>query len=145
MWCVCSPMPHLSLRASRTSPTFVLLMLVLCHWTHLWQMWRNPCSGVKWSRSGRFSVVLGCTETDDQFSVFPPLCSCTQIYSPDHTSSSFPSNPSTPVGSPSPLTATAGAASTGTVVTAASAQSGRPGTAPAFGSLAYILSDDSRL
>uniref|UniRef100_A0A674NT11 Transcription factor 12 n=1 Tax=Takifugu rubripes TaxID=31033 RepID=A0A674NT11_TAKRU len=41
------------------------------------------------------------------------------IYSPDHTSSSFPSNPSTPVGSPSPLTAPAGAASTGTVVTAA--------------------------
>uniref|UniRef100_A0A3B5LVE4 Transcription factor 12 n=1 Tax=Xiphophorus couchianus TaxID=32473 RepID=A0A3B5LVE4_9TELE len=37
------------------------------------------------------------------------------IYSPDHTSSSFPSNPSTPVGSPSPLTATAGAASAGTV------------------------------
>uniref|UniRef100_A0A3Q4BM35 BHLH domain-containing protein n=1 Tax=Mola mola TaxID=94237 RepID=A0A3Q4BM35_MOLML len=33
------------------------------------------------------------------------------IYSPDHTSSSFPSNPSTPMGSPSPLTATAGAAS----------------------------------
>nr|XP_029497418.1 transcription factor 12 isoform X5 [Oncorhynchus nerka] len=32
------------------------------------------------------------------------------IYSPDHTSSSFPSNPSTPVGSPSPLTCTAGAA-----------------------------------
>ncbi|XP_075821419.1 transcription factor 12 isoform X2 [Microtus pennsylvanicus] len=28
------------------------------------------------------------------------------IYSPDHTSSSFPSNPSTPVGSPSPLTGT---------------------------------------
>uniref|UniRef100_H3CVB0 Transcription factor 12 n=1 Tax=Tetraodon nigroviridis TaxID=99883 RepID=H3CVB0_TETNG len=50
------------------------------------------------------------------------------IYSPDHTSSSFPSNPSTPVGSPSPLTATAGAASTGTVVTAASTQCGRPGT-----------------
>uniref|UniRef100_A0A672IRC8 BHLH domain-containing protein n=1 Tax=Salarias fasciatus TaxID=181472 RepID=A0A672IRC8_SALFA len=40
------------------------------------------------------------------------------IYSPDHTSSSFPSNPSTPVGSPSPLTATAGAGSAGTVVTA---------------------------
>ncbi|KAL6461441.1 hypothetical protein MHYP_G00295850 [Metynnis hypsauchen] len=36
------------------------------------------------------------------------------IYSPDHTSSSFPSNPSTPVGSPSPLTAQAGAASAGT-------------------------------
>uniref|UniRef100_A0A8C8E1R9 Transcription factor 12 n=1 Tax=Oryzias sinensis TaxID=183150 RepID=A0A8C8E1R9_9TELE len=31
------------------------------------------------------------------------------IYSPDHTSSSFPSNPSTPVGSPSPLTAAASA------------------------------------
>ncbi|XP_012657247.1 transcription factor 12 [Otolemur garnettii] len=29
-----------------------------------------------------------------------------KIYSPDHTSSSFPSNPSTPVGSPSPLTGT---------------------------------------
>uniref|UniRef100_A0A672M410 Transcription factor 12-like n=1 Tax=Sinocyclocheilus grahami TaxID=75366 RepID=A0A672M410_SINGR len=40
------------------------------------------------------------------------------IYSPDHTSSSFPSNPSTPVGSPSPLTAQAGAGTAGTVVTA---------------------------
>ncbi|XP_045887886.1 transcription factor 12 isoform X4 [Micropterus dolomieu] len=50
------------------------------------------------------------------------------IYSPDHTSSSFPSNPSTPVGSPSPLTATAGAASAGTVVNAAGTPSGRPGT-----------------
>ncbi|XP_058636946.1 transcription factor 12 isoform X10 [Onychostoma macrolepis] len=36
------------------------------------------------------------------------------IYSPDHTSSSFPSNPSTPVGSPSPLTAQAGAGTAGT-------------------------------
>uniref|UniRef100_M4AIS5 Transcription factor 12 n=1 Tax=Xiphophorus maculatus TaxID=8083 RepID=M4AIS5_XIPMA len=44
------------------------------------------------------------------------------IYSPDHTSSSFPSNPSTPVGSPSPLTATAGAASAGTVWPRASGQ-----------------------
>uniref|UniRef100_A0A1A8S127 Transcription factor 12 n=1 Tax=Nothobranchius rachovii TaxID=451742 RepID=A0A1A8S127_9TELE len=50
------------------------------------------------------------------------------IYSPDHTSSSFPSNPSTPVRSPSPLTATAGSASAGTVVTAAGPPSGRPGT-----------------
>ncbi|XP_061526610.1 transcription factor 12 isoform X2 [Phycodurus eques] len=50
------------------------------------------------------------------------------IYSPDHTSSSFPSNPSTPVGSPSPLRATAGAGSSGTVVTAAGTPSGRPGT-----------------
>ncbi|XP_034045791.1 transcription factor 12 isoform X3 [Thalassophryne amazonica] len=50
------------------------------------------------------------------------------IYSPDHTSSSFPSNPSTPVGSPSPLTATAGAASAGTVVTAAGTPSGRAGS-----------------
>ncbi|KAM4593758.1 transcription factor 12 isoform 4-T5 [Odontesthes bonariensis] len=50
------------------------------------------------------------------------------IYSPDHTSSSFASNPSTPVGSPSPLTATAGAASAGTVVAAAGTPSGRPGT-----------------
>ncbi|XP_077374680.1 transcription factor 12 isoform X2 [Festucalex cinctus] len=50
------------------------------------------------------------------------------IYSPDHTSSSFPSNPSTPVGSPSPLTATAGTGSAGTVVTAAGTPSGRPGT-----------------
>ncbi|XP_076874140.1 transcription factor 12 [Brachyhypopomus gauderio] len=47
------------------------------------------------------------------------------IYSPDHTSSSFPSNPSTPVGSPSPLTR--GAASAGTVVTA-SGPSGRAAT-----------------
>ncbi|XP_068431623.1 transcription factor 12 isoform X2 [Clinocottus analis] len=50
------------------------------------------------------------------------------IYSPDHTSSSFPSNPSTPVGSPSPLAATAGAASAGSVVTAAGPRSGKPGT-----------------
>ncbi|CAL9701851.1 unnamed protein product [Knipowitschia caucasica] len=52
------------------------------------------------------------------------------IYSPDHTSTSFPSNPSTPVGSPSPLTATAGAASTGTVVTAAGSTTGRQSTNP---------------
>ncbi|KTG45508.1 hypothetical protein cypCar_00004909 [Cyprinus carpio] len=50
-----------------------------------------------------------------------------QIYSPDHTSSSFPSNPSTPVGSPSPLTAQAGAGAAGTVVTA-SGPTGRAGT-----------------
>ncbi|XP_033839992.1 transcription factor 12 isoform X3 [Periophthalmus magnuspinnatus] len=50
------------------------------------------------------------------------------IYSPDHTSSSFPSNPSTPVGSPSPLTAPAGTASAGTVVTATGTTTGRPGT-----------------
>ncbi len=52
-----------------------------------------------------------------------------QIYSPDHTSSSFPSNPSTPVGSPSPLTAQAGAGTAGTVVTA-SGLTGRAGRAP---------------
>uniref|UniRef100_A0A8C2CCA1 Transcription factor 12 n=1 Tax=Cyprinus carpio TaxID=7962 RepID=A0A8C2CCA1_CYPCA len=52
-----------------------------------------------------------------------------QIYSPDHTSSSFPSNPSTPVGSPSPLTAQAGAGTAGTVVTA-SGPTGRAGRAP---------------
>ncbi|XP_064169218.1 transcription factor 12-like isoform X2 [Anguilla rostrata] len=34
------------------------------------------------------------------------------IYSPDHTNSSFPSNPSTPVGSPSPLAGAAGAPGT---------------------------------
>lgn len=36
-----------------------------------------------------------------------PVCSlliCCKIYSPDHTSSSFPSSSSTPVRSPSPLT-----------------------------------------
>lgn len=79
--------------------------------------------------SGHSSILLQI------IGIVPPLCSFPQIYSPDHTSSSFPSNPSTPVGSPSPLTATAGAAPTGTGVTAATAQSGRPGTAPAFGSL----------
>lgn len=59
------------------------------------------------------------------------FCRCVpclyQIYSPDHTSSSFPSNPSTPVGSPSPLTATAGAASAGAAVTSAGTPSGRSG------------------
>ncbi|XP_072320960.1 transcription factor 12 isoform X2 [Eucyclogobius newberryi] len=52
------------------------------------------------------------------------------IYSPDHTSSSFPSNSSTPVASPSPLTATAGTASAGTVLTATGTTTGRPGTNP---------------
>lgn len=78
---------------------------------------------------------------NDKFCIFFPLLSfISQIYSPDHTSSSFPSNPSTPVGSPSPLTATAGAASTGTVVTAASTQCGRPGRVPPFPSVTYVLS-----
>lgn len=61
------------------------------------------------------------------------VASSHQIYSPDHTSSSFPSNPSTPVGSPSPLTATAGAASAGTVVTSAGTPSGRSGRAQSLG------------
>lgn len=60
-----------------------------------------------------------------------------QIYSPDHTSSSLPSNPSTPVGSPSPLAATAGAASAGTVVTAAGTPSGRPGRPPPLDLISY--------
>uniref|UniRef100_A0A8B9J8S7 Transcription factor 12 n=1 Tax=Astyanax mexicanus TaxID=7994 RepID=A0A8B9J8S7_ASTMX len=65
-------------------------------------------------------------------SVSPRLCHANgieSIYSPDHTSSSFPSNPSTPVGSPSPLTAQAGAASSGTVVTT-SGPAGRAGKSP---------------
>ncbi|KAJ3593052.1 hypothetical protein NHX12_005390 [Muraenolepis orangiensis] len=49
------------------------------------------------------------------------------IYSPDRTSNSFPSNPSTPMGSPSPLTTTAGSGSVDTVVSAATTPSGRPG------------------
>lgn len=36
-------------------------------------------------------------------SLSPPLLVYCQIYSPDHTSSSFPSSSSTPVRSPSPL------------------------------------------
>ncbi|XP_072236625.1 transcription factor 12 isoform X3 [Leuresthes tenuis] len=68
-------------------------------------------------------TVTGSSQTGDALGK-----ALASIYSPDHTSSSFPSNPSTPVGSPSPLTATAGAASAGTVVTAAGTPSGRPGT-----------------
>ncbi|XP_053720945.1 transcription factor 12 isoform X9 [Synchiropus splendidus] len=60
------------------------------------------------------------------------------IYSPDHTSSSFPSNPSTPVGSPSPLTATAGATSAGTNQWARS--SGQTPTSPNFENSLHSLS-----
>uniref|UniRef100_A0A3B3Z217 BHLH domain-containing protein n=1 Tax=Poecilia mexicana TaxID=48701 RepID=A0A3B3Z217_9TELE len=56
----------------------------------------NSVDGVMGKYGSAPGLTLGC------------LSSYFQIYSPDHTSSSFPSNPSTPVGSPSPLTATAG-------------------------------------
>lgn len=45
--CLLPHMPHLSLRAFRTSPTFVRLMLVLYLQTHLGQILRNSCSDVK--------------------------------------------------------------------------------------------------
>uniref|UniRef100_A0A8C2ARU4 Transcription factor 12 n=1 Tax=Cyprinus carpio TaxID=7962 RepID=A0A8C2ARU4_CYPCA len=60
------------------------------------------------------------------------------IYSPDHTSSSFPSNPSTPVGSPSPLTAQAGAGAAGTVVTA-SGPTGRAVSVHIYIIYAYVV------
>ncbi|XP_008335180.1 transcription factor 12 isoform X1 [Cynoglossus semilaevis] len=80
----------------------------------------NTAEGVMVA-AGRGNVT-GSSQTGDALGK-----ALASIYSPDHTSSSFPSNPSTPVGSPSPLTATAGAASAGTVVTAAGTPSARPG------------------
>ncbi|XP_058485500.1 transcription factor 12 isoform X2 [Solea solea] len=67
--------------------------------------------------------VTGSSQTGDALGK-----ALASIYSPDHTSSSFPSNPSTPAASPSPLTATGGAASAATVVTAAGSTSARAGT-----------------
>ncbi|XP_040021179.1 transcription factor 12 isoform X2 [Gasterosteus aculeatus] len=67
--------------------------------------------------------VAGSSQTGDALGK-----ALASIYSPDHTSSSFPSNPSTPMGSPSPLAATAGAASASSVAAAAGPPSGRPGT-----------------
>uniref|UniRef100_A0A3Q2TKV4 Transcription factor 12 n=1 Tax=Fundulus heteroclitus TaxID=8078 RepID=A0A3Q2TKV4_FUNHE len=57
------------------------------------------------SADGVMGTTTGSSQTGDALGK-----ALASIYSPDHTSSSFPSNPSTPVGSPSPLTATAGAA-----------------------------------
>uniref|UniRef100_A0A8C2CQ75 Transcription factor 12 n=1 Tax=Cyprinus carpio TaxID=7962 RepID=A0A8C2CQ75_CYPCA len=53
----------------------------------------NPAEGV-------MGNATGSSQTGDALGK-----ALASIYSPDHTSSSFPSNPSTPVGSPSPLTA----------------------------------------
>ncbi|XP_029426549.1 transcription factor 12 isoform X7 [Nannospalax galili] len=50
---------------------------------------------------GTRSTAAGSSQTGDALGK-----ALASIYSPDHTSSSFPSNPSTPVGSPSPLTGT---------------------------------------
>ncbi|XP_026175525.1 transcription factor 12 isoform X3 [Mastacembelus armatus] len=80
----------------------------------------NTADGVM--AAGNRGNATGSSQTGDALGK-----ALASIYSPDHTSSSFPSNPSTPVGSPSPLTATASAASAGTVVTAAGTPSGRPG------------------
>ncbi|XP_074522153.1 transcription factor 12 isoform X2 [Halichoeres trimaculatus] len=82
----------------------------------------NTADGVMAAAANRGNAT-GSSQTGDALGK-----ALASIYSPDHTSSSFPSNPSTPVGSPSPLTATAGAASAGTVVTASNTPSGRPGT-----------------
>uniref|UniRef100_A0A3B3II79 Transcription factor 12 n=1 Tax=Oryzias latipes TaxID=8090 RepID=A0A3B3II79_ORYLA len=81
----------------------------------------NSADGVM--AAGNRGATTGSSQTGDALGK-----ALASIYSPDHTSSSFPSNPSTPVGSPSPLTAAASAASGGTVVTAAGTPSGRPGT-----------------
>uniref|UniRef100_A0A3P9QJN7 Transcription factor 12 n=1 Tax=Poecilia reticulata TaxID=8081 RepID=A0A3P9QJN7_POERE len=76
----------------------------------------NSVDGVMAANRG---TTTGSSQTGDALGK-----ALASIYSPDHTSSSFPSNPSTPVGSPSPLTA--GAASAGTVVSAAGTPSARP-------------------
>ncbi|XP_061077953.1 transcription factor 12-like isoform X6 [Conger conger] len=64
------------------------------------------------------------------------------IYSPDHTSSSFPSNPSTPGGSPSPLAGAAGAAGTpGTTGTNQwSRTAGQTPSSPSYESSLHSLS-----
>uniref|UniRef100_A0A8C2CP78 Transcription factor 12 n=1 Tax=Cyprinus carpio TaxID=7962 RepID=A0A8C2CP78_CYPCA len=80
----------------------------------------NPAEGVM--AAANRGNATGSSQTGDALGK-----ALASIYSPDHTSSSFPSNPSTPVGSPSPLTAQAGAGTAGTVVTA-SGPTGRAGT-----------------
>uniref|UniRef100_A0A8C2H3M8 Transcription factor 12 n=1 Tax=Cyprinus carpio TaxID=7962 RepID=A0A8C2H3M8_CYPCA len=82
----------------------------------------NPAEGVM--AAANRGNATGSSQTGDALGK-----ALASIYSPDHTSSSFPSNPSTPVGSPSPLTAQAGAGTAGTVVTA-SGPTGRAGRAP---------------
>uniref|UniRef100_A0A7N8XH85 Transcription factor 12 n=1 Tax=Mastacembelus armatus TaxID=205130 RepID=A0A7N8XH85_9TELE len=62
----------------------------------------NTADGVM--AAGNRGNATGSSQTGDALGK-----ALASIYSPDHTSSSFPSNPSTPVGSPSPLTATASA------------------------------------
>ncbi|KAJ8343537.1 hypothetical protein SKAU_G00308660 [Synaphobranchus kaupii] len=67
----------------------------------------NATESVMAAVAGTRGNSTGNTQTGDALGK-----ALASIYSPDHTSSSFPSNPSTPVGSPSPLAGAAGAAGT---------------------------------
>uniref|UniRef100_A0A8C9SXX9 Transcription factor 12 n=1 Tax=Scleropages formosus TaxID=113540 RepID=A0A8C9SXX9_SCLFO len=60
----------------------------------------SPPNGAE-SVMGNRGNATGSSQTGDALGK-----ALASIYSPDHTSSSFPSNPSTPVGSPSPLAGT---------------------------------------
>ncbi|MFT7816552.1 transcription factor 12 isoform X3 [Arapaima gigas] len=75
----------------------------------------SPANSAESVMAGNRGNGTGSSQTGDALGK-----ALASIYSPDHTSSSFPSNPSTPVGSPSPLAGTAG--TTGTVVSSGSSQ-----------------------
>ncbi|XP_015198691.1 transcription factor 12 isoform X2 [Lepisosteus oculatus] len=60
-----------------------------------------PVNGTESVLAGNRGNATGSSQTGDALGK-----ALASIYSPDHTSSSFPSNPSTPVGSPSPLAGT---------------------------------------
>ncbi|XP_018595169.1 transcription factor 12-like isoform X4 [Scleropages formosus] len=63
----------------------------------------SPPNGAESVMAGNRGNATGSSQTGDALGK-----ALASIYSPDHTSSSFPSNPSTPVGSPSPLAGTVG-------------------------------------
>ncbi|XP_023669884.1 transcription factor 12 isoform X3 [Paramormyrops kingsleyae] len=65
----------------------------------------SPAAATDTVMAGNRGNTAGGSQTGDALGK-----ALASIYSPDHTSSSFPSNPSTPVGSPSPLAGTAGTA-----------------------------------
>lgn len=76
-------------------------------WSFYWLLTRKKTRIDEWSPGYEAAAVAAYAETTRfafiMIHVLPPPSTHNQIYSPDHTSSSFPSSSSTPARSPSPL------------------------------------------
>ncbi|KPP77649.1 hypothetical protein Z043_102910 [Scleropages formosus] len=100
----------------------------------------SPPNGAESVMAGTRGNATGSSQTGDALGK-----ALASIYSPDHTSSSFPSNPSTPVGSPSPLAGTVGTTGTGGIVLSAGSSqwpraAGQTPSSPGFENSLHPLS-----